>query len=586
MNTATHGADTPPPLPPVKLRTAPSGRAASDTTLDACRSFLRFTGGSIFYCLSAMSIIYGITQILGPTLLKAGKLSDTLPCIGALNFYELALLATLVFVVVRHRVTDDAISLVVLVPLFLVGSGIALDTVANNGPLLALVIGVLCAAVGVGKLFVLRHVILLPMNRLILIGMALLLVWNYLTGPGLVALLANHPLGIEAKRTLWLSGLLLVVASGFATWISAGGRAASSTPRARQPEPFLRTMSMVCVLVLVLIGAAGAHVYSLAYMFDIRSSDGDYLLLLLAGTLLLVDVLIRWGGEAEGSAVVMSCVPLLVTIGVVADHRVCVAFGWNLDVLVHPCSVLILGSCAMVQLARQTRRPAYLWIAAAYALVAVLTWGWSPMGSPELNWRLTAGLVVAATLAAGFLLRLPGLCIAAVILGTLGLPQFDSFGNAVRHIGLSIGGGLAGAGGLGLLLVTTYFADRKYLPAVYLGAALLAGCAFDYLAPAPGWRDLVTFIVLSAASAAVWWRLRCWPSILILAVPLAARLWLLFRTLSAWRYIILSFVLLALGAWMSAAKGRKAKCGSPETPSADQREPSQDSETTSTTPEP
>jgi hypothetical protein len=90
---------------------------------DAIRRFLSLTGGSIFYCLSALSIVYGITQIIGPPLAESSNIGDILPCVGVLNVYELALLAVLILVVVWRNVTDDAISLVVLIALFLVASG-------------------------------------------------------------------------------------------------------------------------------------------------------------------------------------------------------------------------------------------------------------------------------------------------------------------------------------------------------------------------------------------------------------------------------------------------------------------------------
>ena len=84
------------------------------------KSFLSLTGGSILYCLSAASIIYGIGQIIGPSLAKSILLSQTLPCLLAINLYELALLAVLVIIVRFRNVTDDAVSLLILIALFLV----------------------------------------------------------------------------------------------------------------------------------------------------------------------------------------------------------------------------------------------------------------------------------------------------------------------------------------------------------------------------------------------------------------------------------------------------------------------------------
>jgi hypothetical protein len=108
---------------------------------EAMGRFLSLTGGSVLYCLSALSIVYGITQMIGPPLAKSGALGDILPCVAVLNVYELALLAVLVLIVVWRNVTDDAISLVILVALFLVASGMTLGVVAPSGLDICLVIG-------------------------------------------------------------------------------------------------------------------------------------------------------------------------------------------------------------------------------------------------------------------------------------------------------------------------------------------------------------------------------------------------------------------------------------------------------------
>ena len=95
-----------------------------------CRNFLSLTGGSVVYCLSALSIIYGIGQIVGPELADSYDAKQTMPAVGVLNLYELCLLGALIFIVVWRKVTDDAISLVLLMALFLVGTGLTLGTVA------------------------------------------------------------------------------------------------------------------------------------------------------------------------------------------------------------------------------------------------------------------------------------------------------------------------------------------------------------------------------------------------------------------------------------------------------------------------
>ena len=186
--------------------------------------FLSLTGGSVLYCLSALSIVYGITQIIGPPLAKSGVFTDILPCVAVLNAYELALLAVLVLIVVWHNVTDDAISLVILVALFLVASGMTLGVVAPSGLDICLAIGFASVVLGLAKLYVLRRFISLRIGALSVLGLALILAWNFL-GPSLMArpLMARTSTD-ELRRHQWLLGWLVLLAGAALTFAEVAGK--------------------------------------------------------------------------------------------------------------------------------------------------------------------------------------------------------------------------------------------------------------------------------------------------------------------------------------------------------------------------
>ena len=114
---------------------------------------------------------------------EAETIRATLPCLTALNVYELALLGTLLFIVLRENITDDAISLVVLVALFMVGSGVALTCVSGTEPRPALLIGGIALALAVGKLLSLRAFAGLALRGPLLVGLLTLVAWNFLVGP-------------------------------------------------------------------------------------------------------------------------------------------------------------------------------------------------------------------------------------------------------------------------------------------------------------------------------------------------------------------------------------------------------------------
>ena len=104
--------------------------------------------GSLLYWLSGMAVLYGIARVIGPVLARSDAIVERFQCVGALNLYELALLGVLALLAASWKVKDDAVSVVILVGIMVIASGIALTTVAMDAPLLALSAGIVCAAAG------------------------------------------------------------------------------------------------------------------------------------------------------------------------------------------------------------------------------------------------------------------------------------------------------------------------------------------------------------------------------------------------------------------------------------------------------
>jgi hypothetical protein len=250
---------------------------------------------------------------------------------------------------------------------------------------------------------------------------------------------------------------------------------------------------------------------------------------------------------------------LVGTVIVLLEKGFTVPVAGGLEWMGHPSTILVAGGLGMVRMALRTRWTACWWIVGSYGLAVVLTAGFSPSLPADLNWRLFAGLLVAGLFAVGVALKRPGLCVVAVAVGTVGLPMTSGFQHAVEAVGLIVPGGMAGVGGLALLVVALAFKDKTLIPVAIIGALGVTGSAFDFVSAAIGWRDLVMLCVLAFAGGLVWWRLRSLVAVIILGVPVVVRLWLLFRTLSAWRYVVLSFVLLAGGAWLSTVKSRRTR---------------------------
>ena len=167
---------TPPPSPPL-LKSPLNG--------DTIKRFFQATGGSSLYCLSAVFIAYGIVKLLKPVLVGSDSLQDALPCLLTLHGYELALLAVLM-VIVFKKVVDDAVSLTILIGLFLVGSSIALGSVADRAIQPAIFLGFAGVAIAFFKLIALRRFAQIPFSTVSVAAITGIMAYNYL-GPALMA---------------------------------------------------------------------------------------------------------------------------------------------------------------------------------------------------------------------------------------------------------------------------------------------------------------------------------------------------------------------------------------------------------------
>ena len=530
--------------------------------------FLSLTGGSILYCLSALSIIYGIIQIIGPTLAKSNVLGEILPCVLVLNVYELALLAVLVLIVVWRNVTDDAISLVVLVGLFLIASGMMLGTAVTSGPATCLYIGLAFTAVGLGKLYVMRRFISFGLSGLSFVGVGMILVWNFLNSSVIAKVLAAGAGTDEVRRYLWLVFWLLLLGGAVLVIIDSTRGARDGPEGKRTRTAFLHSRSMVWIFVLVLLGAASLHQYGIAYMFVIDYAFGDFIPLIAVGSVLMVELMRGLGREFKGVGVLVSCVPLVSTISAVLNKSVMASWGMSVEVLWHPAVVLGLTGIAIVLLGIGHRWHWLLYVALAYGLGFLLTVGYSPDKPDVLNWHLCGGGLVAMLLILGVVQRNVFLCFGAVLVLSVGLGLSDMFSKFAEAQGLTRYGAAAGVGGLGTMVICLAFGPKVPRGIVLLGAVSLVGFVFDYLPSSLGWRDVPVAAVTVVLCIGLWLRTRQTVATVIVCIPVVRRLYIVAREMSSWGFIVLSFFLLFSGAAVSLfCKRKKSSRAAPESES-------------------
>jgi hypothetical protein len=521
--------------------------------------FLSLTGGSVLYCLSALSIVYGITQIVGPPLAKSGALGDILPCVAVLNAYELALLAVLVLIVVWRNVTDDAISLVILVALFLVASGMTLGVVAPSGLDICLAIGFASVILGLAKLYVLRRYVSLQVGALSVLGLALILAWTFL-GPSLMArpLMARTATD-ELRRHQWLLGWLVLLAGAALTFVDAAGKEPSRADNSGRRIPFLHTHSMVAAFLLVLLAATGVDQYGIAYMFAVDYVFGDFIPLLAIMSLLTLEFIRSLRRRAEPVEVLIACTPLVLTILAVPNKLTTASTQLGVEMLFYPPVVLGLTGTALLWIGF---RHGWVWsryVAIAYVLGVLLTLG----RGHGLNWQLGGGGAVIVLLILGAVRRNVSLCFAAVVALAVGLGTTDVLARFARSHNLTAAGATVGVAGLGIIAVALAFGRRTPAAYVLIGTISAVLCIFDYLPKSLQWADLGVLAMIGVLFGALLARTNDIAPALVLWVPVFPRVYLFATRMSSWSFVALSFLLLFLGAIVSLFLKRKLQ---PEKP--------------------
>lgn len=554
VNPADETAGGPPAQP------APTSRNKSIWSVplgSACRTFLnnrevigRFlslTGGSILYCLSALSIVYGITQIIGPPLAKSSALADILPCVAVLNAYELALLAVLVLIVVWRNITDDAISLVILVALFLVASGMTLGVVAPSGLDICLSIGAASVILAFGKLYILRRYVSLRIGVLSAIGLMLILAWNFLGSSAMARPIMARVATDELRRSQWLLAWLVLIVGAAMIFVEAAIRRYPQSNGERVRTPFLHTHAMTWVFALVVLAAAGFHQYGVAYMFAVDHLDGDFIPLIAVMSLLLIELIRSFGGPCEVLQILISLVPLGLAAAAVHGKAAAMPTGVGVEAITYPPVTLGVMALALLWLSIRHGWKAFRYVAIVYVLGILFTL----TQNYEFNLKLAGIGVVVVLLALGAIQRNVSLCFAGVLGLMIGLNSTEMLARFARAHDLTVIGATLGAGGVGILAIALAFGRRTPPAFVLLGTLSAAACIYDYLPKALHWVDLAILLIIGALFAALLARTKDVAPALVLWIPVLPRGYLFATQMSSWSFVVLSFLLLFLGAMAS-----------------------------------
>ena len=532
---------SPPPPPPPLLK--------SPLTGDTIKRFFQVTGGSSLYCLSAVFIAYGIVKLLKPVLVGSESLRDALPCLLTLHGYELALLAVLLLIVFK-KVVDDAVSLTILIALFLVGTSIALGSVADRGVQSAMYLGLAGIGIGSVKMVVLRRFARIPFSVIMTIALTGIIAYNYL-GPAFMARSVSvNPSNESARRGLWLLLYVLMLAGFLVVWLDALRQKVSQESK----TPFLQSPSMAYLFALIVLFGSGVHQYMMAYAFTLERVVLDYVPVVTVGCLLLIEVLRLSGKRNIVIDTVIVCLPGALIFYAIYNQSVLSSGEWGLGLLCYP-PVMLAGIGAAVAGLALYRQSRLLWaVVSVYVLGVIWTTGFSPQYPHDLNTMTCAVVLMAALLIYGFIVRNPYICLSGVIILSLGLPAIDRFSEVTKNWQLTEPGTIAGVFGFGTLILYLVFEKKLHKAVRVFGALLLAAFIFDFLPASMHIRYLIVVIVLGVLLTALWIRTKDIWIISILSIPVFVRLYILTKVLANWRYIILGFVALVTGAYVSLFK--------------------------------
>lgn len=524
--------------------------------LQTMKRFFQLTGGSILYCLSAVLIVYGIVKLMGPILSDEGMLKDALPCIFTLHVYELALLGVLILIVSR-KVVDDAISIAILIALFLVGSSMALGSVADKNINASFYIGLVSILVAFGKLHIVRRFARIPFRIMSLAGLGILVLCNYL-GPMLMARsIAVYPAQEPARRDLWLFLWLTMLVGAGVVLIEAIRGNSQNKRKDNDQAPFLQIPVMVYVFALIVVLASGVHQYAMAFAFALERVLGDFIPVSILGTLLLLEILRHLDDRIGVSEIAISCVPLAMMLLAIQQKSVLASGEFGPGFMFYPPVLLALTGLAMAVLSWYHRWYPLRAVAVAYGLGVILTAGFSPEHPHDLNTIACFGSLIAVVMLYGMFKRNPYVCLAGLLILCSGLSLWNPFSKCTAFYQVTKVGGLAGVYGFGSVVIYLVFSRRLHKVICIIGTLCIVGFMFDYLREYSHWRYVVVLFVTGLLMIVLWFRTRDILAISILWIPSLVRLYILAKRIAYWRFIILSFLMLGAGTVVSLLKRPK-----------------------------
>lgn len=531
------------------------------------------SGANIVYCLSVIAIIYGISGIFEPIWEKRDTLFDKFMCTSAMALYEIALFAVISLLVILRKSIDDAVSLMIYVAMFIVGTGIGVDSISNDGKEVSLVAALAFMLLSGAKIFLMRQKLLFDFSRYLVAGTMIVLVWNFFMSPVMAFIISDDPAIKDILRNVWLGGWLVLLAGGVAMFAGAMATPSGESLGKDKDRQFLFSRGMAWLFSLVLFLGAVVHQTTVAYVFEFKYAAGDFIPVIILFALLQIELLRNYGKKAGVTEVLVSLVPLA-AIGILvlngkflAGSLLGPAFFWN------PAVLFLIAGASLAYVFWKNGDYNYIYLAVPYVLGAILTAGITVHVPADLNWKLFGALLTAAVLFSGIYFRSIILCVIGSTLLAIGVGVWNPSHEALTGIGFSFPSTVFLLWGVSMIIISMFFNDR--FPAIVAFCAASVAMIASFAA-----AGSTAYVLISSAvflGLAIAYMIRCGiiPVAVLLGIPVLHGIFLLLKEFNYWHYVILSFVLLGVGAVISVlSKPRKEK---PAPEKADPAKPAQTS---------
>ena len=483
------------------------------------KSFILNTGGGSIYCLSALSIILGLSQVMAP-ILNTDELVEKILCIGSLNLYECLLIGALLFLLVRQQL--KSVSLYVLLGIFYFSGGLLINSLASDNTNMALSIGTGAFLLMLIKSLVLQRFSGFSMNRLRFTAILILGLWNFLM-PGLCSYVFDE-YGSASLPSFWRLATLCICAFQLLLILDELFRSDTNPLK----KIFLAELFIVALM----------NQFALPYIFNFSTYFYDFLPLISLGAIYIA------ASSKTAEAVWSSCLFPMVLFVLTTSSRgfLKIDFMWSTEVY------LSLFALLTTLIAWKRKTPHLQYLALSYFVTLGLYKHLEILEPPTLLIAIISSLSIFLAYLCYQRQVFAQVSFALFCLvGFLNWPIVENFCELNKISSTPLFFIVLGA--LAFLYNLCRYEDTR----LYYASVILIVGSLLYLPSL--WPLMIASSLLSAGFIFLSWRhVRDIWLALLFTLPILRMLYHVMPTITGWHFIVLSFILLGVGTYINSRK--------------------------------